>query len=84
MGCRYNFKAREEEAAQLMQANKEDVIEVFRQYLWPESKLRSRLGVHLLGKNHRQELEESIEGIKLVRDSEQFRSSLGQYAVSTE
>ena len=82
--CRYNFKAREEEAAQLMQSTVEDVLDVFQQYLWPESKHRSRLGVHVVGKSFRQELEEPNAGVRLIKNAEQFRVGLGQYAVHAE
>ncbi len=81
MMCRYNFKAREEEAAQLMQTNKEDVLEAFKEYLWPESKQRSRLAIHVLGKKYMSELQQAVSGVSMVRDPEDMRTSLDQHTV---
>ena len=67
-----------------MRSKVEDVREVFRRYLWPESKYRSRLGVHVLGKSFKQDLEEPNASDRLIKDPEQLRAGLGQYAVHAE
>lgn len=67
-----------------MQSKKEHVLEVFKKFLWPESKQRSRLGVHVLGKQYTQELQEATTDVFVVKDPEILRASLSQYAVPTQ
>ena len=73
--CRYNFLAREEEAAELEKMTLEDVQQTYEEFLKPSSQAARRLCVHVVGKAHAQELQSAEPSLgKLMPDISDFRN----------
>ena len=72
---RYNFLAREEEAAELERMTLKDVQQTYETFLRPSSQAARRLCIHVVGKGHAQELESAQPYLgKLMPDISDFRA----------
>ena len=73
--CRYNFIAREEEAAELEMMTLKDVQETYEIFLKPSSQAARRLCIHVVGKEHAQELDSAEPSLgKLMPEISEFRA----------